>query len=278
MNSFKNAPLPFQGQKRNFVKVYKSELSKRAPAKIYVDLFGGSGLLSRVTKDCHPNSKVIYNDYDNYKKRLMAIPNTNLILSDLRKLVEGVESKKKIPKALKEQIIDRLSNEAGFVDYITISASILFSMKYVTSLDALKKETLYNNIRKSNYNNCSDYLEGIDVVSCDYKDVFEKYKNYSDVVFLVDPPYLSTDCSSYSGGSYWGLKDYLDILKVIKDHSYFYFTSNKSSVVELCEWIGDNTNASNPFEGATIKTHFTTMSATSSYTDIMLFNWVQTTT
>ena len=45
----------------------------------------------------------------------------------------------------------------------------MFSMKYATSLEAMRKETLYNNIRKTDYQPCPDYLEGLTVTSCDYK-------------------------------------------------------------------------------------------------------------
>ncbi len=278
MKNYSTAPLPFVGQKRNFIKVFKQELVKKEAPKIYIDLFGGSGLLSRVAKDVHPTSKVIYNDYDNYRERLNSITKTNAILNDLRPLVAHIQQKTKIDISTKEKIIKRIAKETGFVDYITLSSSLLFSMKYVLSLEQLKKETLYNRIRKSPIPLAEDYLKGLEVVSLDYKMLFEQYKNYDSVVYLIDPPYLSTDCSTYASDNYWKLKDYLDVLKVLHNQNYFYFTSNKSSIIELCKWIGDNTGAVNPFDKAKIKTHFTTMNQTSSYTDMMLFKWNQTTT
>ena len=51
---YKTAPLPFVGQKRNFIKHFKNELQQKE-ATLFVDLFGGSGLLSRAAKDVHPN-------------------------------------------------------------------------------------------------------------------------------------------------------------------------------------------------------------------------------
>ncbi|MDR0686900.1 MAG: hypothetical protein LBF79_05545 [Dysgonamonadaceae bacterium] len=58
------APLPFQGQKRRFVNHYRKLLTARQPAAV-IDLFGGSGLLSHIAARTLPQSKVIYNDYDN---------------------------------------------------------------------------------------------------------------------------------------------------------------------------------------------------------------------
>ncbi|MDR2887360.1 MAG: hypothetical protein LBV26_05075 [Bacteroidales bacterium] len=54
---------------------------------------------------------------------------------------------------------------------------------------------------------------------------------------------------------YWKLKDYLDVLTILKGVSYVYFTSNKSQIVELCEWMDKNTdNVRNMFKGASVKT------------------------
>lgn len=45
-----SAPLPFVGQKRMFAKEYMKVLGMVKDAKVFVDLFGGSGLLSHITK------------------------------------------------------------------------------------------------------------------------------------------------------------------------------------------------------------------------------------
>ena len=47
--------------------------------------------------------------------------------------------------------IEREEKEHGYVDYITVSASLLFAMKYVTSLEGMKKEAIYNRIRQTDY-------------------------------------------------------------------------------------------------------------------------------
>jgi len=53
------APLPFQGQKRNFASIYREVLKQYPDCKIIVDLFGGSGLLARISKDERPDARVI---------------------------------------------------------------------------------------------------------------------------------------------------------------------------------------------------------------------------
>ena len=69
----------------------------------------------------------------------------------------------------------------------------------------------------------------------------------------------------------WVLADYLDILTILKGHSFVYFTSNKSSIIELCEWIGKNREIGNPFDGCSKFELNAHMNYSSSYTDIMMF-------
>ena len=63
-----SAPLPFVGQKRMFAKEFIKVLEQYPDGTTFVDLFGGSGLLSHITKCRKPNSTVVYNDFDNYRK------------------------------------------------------------------------------------------------------------------------------------------------------------------------------------------------------------------
>lgn len=216
-----------------------------------MDLFGGSGLLSHITKCQRPDATVVYNDYDGYCQRLQAIPQTNSLLSDLRIIAKDIPRHKPITGVARERIFERLLREeqqVGYVDYITISSSLMFSMKYYLSVEGMRKDTLYNNIRATDYQPCPDYLDGLTVTSCDYKELYERYKDVPDVVFLVDPPYLSTEVGTYK--MYWRLSDYLDVLNVLHDKPFVYFTSNKSSIMELCEWLGNNNTLGNPFENA----------------------------
>lgn len=141
-------------------------------------------------------------------------------------------------------------------------------MNYVKSLEELKGNSLYNNVRQTDYD-ANEYLEGLNIVSCDYKVLFERYRGFKNVCFLVDPPYLSTDAGSYA--NYWKLQQYLDVLHTLKDTNYFYFTSNKSNIVELCDWLESNYAAANPFHGAVRKETRANMNYNSNYTDIMFY-------
>ena len=137
-----SAPLPFVGQKRMFAKEFIKVLGQFPDSTVFVDLFGGSGLLSHITKCVRPDAVVVYNDFDNYRQRLANIPATNVLLSDLRRIAEGEPRNKRITGEVRDKMfarIEREEKEHGYVDYITISASLLFAMKYVTCLKEIKK-------------------------------------------------------------------------------------------------------------------------------------------
>lgn len=267
-----SAPLPFMGQKRMFAREYIKVLEGFKDARVFVDLFGGSGLLSHITKCKRPDATVVYNDFDGYRERLANIPRTNLLLADLRGIAKDVPRLKPIKGAARERILERLEREErewGYVDYITLSSSLMFSMKYKTNLEGMRKETLYNTIRMTDYPLCADYLDGLAVVSCDYRELYERYKDVPGVVFLADPPYLSTEVGTYK--MYWRLADYLDVLNVLRDKPFVYFTSNKSQIVELCEWLGKNRTLGNPFEGCGKSEFNAHMNYNAGYTDMMLY-------
>ena len=276
MKKYLSAPLPFVGQKRMFAREFIKVLNQYPNDTVFVDLFGGSGLLSHITKRHKPGATVIYNDFDNYRRRLNNIPRTNALLAHIRDIVNEVEPNmpkgKRLDNETKKRIIERLQHEeetTGYVDYITISSAVMFSMKYKLSLDELAKETFYNNARQSDYPSADDYLEGLVIESCDYRVLFERYKDTPGVVFLVDPPYLSTDCGTYN--MYWKLADYLDVLTILSGHDFIYFTSNKSSIIELCQWLGKNKNIGNPFQNCRCVTFNAQMNHQARYTDMMIF-------
>lgn len=233
-----------------FAKEFIKVLPQFGDKTVFVGLFGGSGLLSHITKHLRPDATVVYNDFDHYRERLAHIPQTNALLNDLRQIVEGLPKHKPIKGELRAKVFDRLRHEeqtVGYIDFITISASLMFSMKYELSIEDLEKQSLYNNIRKNDNPLSEDYLEGLTVESCDYHVLHEKYKDNPNVVFIVDPPYLSTDVGTYK--MYWLLSDYLDVLNVLKGKPFINFTSDKSSIIELCQWLGENKTLGNPFEG-----------------------------
>lgn len=270
--NFNQSPLPFQGQKRRFNAPFKEALNEFKTATLFVDLFGGSGLLSHWVKEKFPEASVIYNDYDNYSARVGNIERTNALLSEFRIILQDAPADKVIGKEAKAAILKAVRREekrSSYVDYITISSSLLFSMNYATNYEELAKQTMYNCVRKNDYEPAPDYLRGVEIVKMDYRELFDRWKHVDNVVYLIDPPYLSTDCGTY--GNYWKLANYLDVLQCLKGTNFFYFTSNKSSILELTEWLEKNLGGENPFSGAKRVDMNARMNHNSGYVDIMLY-------
>mgnify|MGYP000802643814 FL=1 len=203
-------------------------------------------------------------------ERLENISRTNALFSDLRRLSEGIPRHRMLSKKMHSIFLERIRREesTGFVDYLTISSSLLFSGKYARNIGELGKLNFYNNIRLSDYS-CEGYLDGLEVVCCDYRELTDKYRDSPDVVFLIDPPYMATDISTYRMD--WKLTDYLDVLLVLKGHPFVYFTSGKSPILDFCRWMEEHPETGNPFKGAGMSTLTARMNYSSSYTDIMLY-------
>jgi D12 class N6 adenine-specific DNA methyltransferase. len=271
---YSTAPLPFQGQKRKFLKEVRTALCEFNPSgeiTTIVDLFGGSGLLAHTAKRYMPQCRVIYNDYDNFSQRLENVDKTNDLLAGIREILADEPRKVAIKHDKRAEILAliKTADQAGFVDYITLSSSLLFSQCYVLNYQELEKAGFYNRVRKDDYV-VAGYLDGLEVLRKDYKVLFEEFRGRRDVLFLVDPPYLSTDTSTYNSDKYWRLKDYLDVLHVVTNDNYVYFTSNKSQIVELLDWFAENYGYRTPFSDAVVKTN-QVRGKVIDYTDIMLY-------
>lgn len=267
---YTTAPLPFVGQKRRFVGEFRRAIAHCPNNTVFVDLFGGSGLLSHIAKHDKPRATVVYNDYDNYRQRIEYIDATNALLTDIRAIIGDTPKNGRLSEQMFGRILETVkkAENRGFVDYITLSSAVMFSMKYVLSYEELVKETMYNNVRNAAYT-ADGYLDGLTIVKADYREIFDRYKDLPNVVFLIDPPYLSTEVGTYTMS--WRLSDYLDVLTLLQGTRYFYFTSSKSSVVELCEWITKAKLKADPFAGAQRCERQVTMNYNSCYTDIMLY-------
>lgn len=208
-----------------------------------------------------------------------AVEVTNEIIAEIRVILSGYEKKNtklaQEDKIIVLKLIKQYEDKGFYVDYITLSSNLLFSMNYALSFAQLSKETFYFKVRKRPYE-AKDYLKDVEVVSSDYKELFNKYKDNKNVVFLVDPPYLSTDVKTYS--NHWKLCDYLDVIKVLVNTNYLFFTSNKSQLIELFTWLEQN-QTGNPFKEAEVVYRYNATSHNSGYQDIMVCKkWVTNTT
>ena len=266
------SPLPFQGQKRYFIKQFKAKLIEFPSNAIYVDLFGGSGLLSHTVKMQYPNSRVVYNDFDYFTERIKNIKNTNDLLRKIREIIPNeIKEKHSLSSFHKEKIINLIKDEKNPLDIKTISKSLFYGGTYADKIDdIINYKTFYNNIKKSDYN-ADGYLDGLEIVHKDYRDLIKEFSNLENVIFIYDPPYLSTNSDSYNSVFHWKLNDYLDIVDSLKGKKMFiYFTSHKGGLLELLKWMDEKYKIENPLKNAK-KISVKTSAINSVYTDFMFY-------
>lgn len=237
---FSKAPLPFIGQKRNFINHFRQIISDNVPGDgtgwTIIDVFGGSGLLAHNAKRLKPNAKVIYNDYDGFAKRLTSIEDTNRLRSILSELLSDYPRSKLLDNATKQKVKDVLLGFNGNIDVQTVATWLLFSGQQVSTLEDLLNNSMYNRIRKTNIPNAAGYLDGLEIVSESYTSLMPKYANDSKVLFVLDPPYVNTAQGAYGLDKYFGMIDFLLIMQHVRP-PYLFFSSTKSELPAYLDHI-----------------------------------------
>ena len=226
---YKKAPLPFVGQKSGFISQYAELIDTNIPGDgsgwTLVDVFGGSGLLSRVAKDLKPKARVIYNDFINYAERLAHISDTNR----LRTLIYNYVSKKysygaKLELKDKTQVLNIIDSFSGYVDTRAAYSWLAFSG---SEFDSWREHPFYHHIPKVDYQLANDYLVGLEVTHEDFKNLIPKFSLDTRAVLILDPPYLYTDCCYYNDTKYFDLVEFLNLMLLIKP-PFLFFSSSKS--------------------------------------------------
>ena len=245
VKEYSKPPLPFEGNKKLWRKNYKEILKGFGDIEIFIDLFGGSGILSRWTKDTYKDSIVIYNDFDNYRERLKNITTTNELLRDIREILKDVPHRKLIDDEKTKQIKDLFKdykNNNKFIDLKTLVHQLHFTKCLnveTENIDKFLKYKLYNNLNKNNIETSEDYLNGLNIVSMDWKKLYnyckETFKNYK-ICFILDPPYLYTDKSQYNC-RFWKLADSVELLDILNNYPFIFFNSSISGFKEFVDVI-----------------------------------------
>lgn len=232
---FKRAPLPFQGQKRNFIKQFneliKDEFSRYRNG-VFIDAFGGSGLLSHNIKQIYPSARVIYNDYDGYCERLAHIEETNEISRAINPHYEKYKKNEPFDandKSAITQILDDFKNKGFYIDWLTFSSVLFYGWNYAHNEAEFKKEKRFfsgTNGSVPQYS-AKGYLEGVEIAR---KDAIELIKDFDeqDVALILDPPYLQTDKTGYK--CFWGLRDFLKLIRLVRE-PFIFFSSENSDIL-----------------------------------------------
>lgn len=238
---FKQAPLPFVGQKRMFLTHFKAILSEQIPGDgegwTIVDTFGGSGLLSHTAKQLKPKARVIYNDFDGYAERIKHIDDINRLRRQISALLSVVPRQKRITdKTLKAEIIGAIKAFDGYVDLTSLASWLLFSGQQVGTFEELCRRDFWHCVRQTDYPAADGYLDGVEVVSESFHTLLPRFMDDPQAVFVLDPPYLCTKQESYKQAHYFDLIDFLRLVNITRP-PYIFFSSTKSEFVRFIEYM-----------------------------------------
>ena len=187
---FKAAPLPFVGQKRQFLNHFKQVLNDNIPGDgegwTIIDAFGGSCLLSHTAKALKPKARVIYNDFDGYAEQLSHIDDINALRKKLLTIIGDYPKNKRIDAILKQQLINAIQAFEGFKSVRVLSSWLLFSNNQVATWEEFFKEYFWNSIRQSDYPSAVGYLDGLEVVNESFHTLLPKHQDNPKALFVLD--------------------------------------------------------------------------------------------
>lgn len=241
---YSQPPLPFMGNKRNMLKHIKAVLETMQEdgqidsETIFIDCFGGSGLISHNIKQWYPSNRVVWNDYDNYQERLSHFDTTEQLRQEIAKIINDshIAYEDKLPHHIKEKILTLLQDKAQsgtFIDYTTLSAYCLFSGNYATNYQDLAKRTFYNKVRNTPINN-KGYLAGVERTRADFIDLLDTYKDITNKCLVLDPPYLQTQKGNYKDS--FQLAHFFELIERAQK-PYIFFGSHKSDIMPCFAYL-----------------------------------------
>lgn len=239
MKTYKKAPLPFVGQKRNFLKHFIPLLQQNIPDDgagwTIVDAFGGSGLLAHTAKRTLPAARVIYNDFDGYAQRLWHINDTEKLRQQCAAIIGNRRDERKLSQQEKQQLID-LIETFDFVDVQTLASWFLFSGSQAGSWQELKEKGWFDSLPKSPYTDASDYLDGLEIRHQCFTELLPEFAGQSEALLLLDPPYVSTAQGAYANEQYFGMVQFLKLADNIKP-PFVFFSSTKSELLAYVDYV-----------------------------------------
>lgn len=276
--NYTQAPLPFTGQKRRFLNHFKTLLKQHIPNDgdgwTIVDAFGGSGLLAHTAKQVLPKARVIYNDFDGYTERLKNINDTNQLRKIIFDLTRDYLLKQKLPETLKKTIQTTLQTFGGYIDLDCVASWILFSSRQPTDLnDLIYNHTYFNNVRLSDYPSADDYLDGVEVVSKSYHELLPEFQDNSKALLVLDPPYVSTAQGAYRKAGYFGMVEFLRLMRLVRP-PFVFFSSTRSELLDYLDLIVNEKAEGwqNLQDYQKISVHIT-MNKTAHYEDNMIYKF-----
>ena len=242
---YRQPPLSFMGNKRNMLRHIKAVLETMQEdgqidsETIFIDCFGGSGLISHNIKQWYPSNRVVWNDYDNYQERLNHLDTTEQLRQEIVKIINDTHisyNQDKLSPHTKEKILTLLQDKAqsgAFIDYITISSYLLFSGNYAKTYQELAKHNFYNRISFKPLNK-EGYLAGVERTQADFIDLLDSYKDITNKCLILDPPYLQTQKGNYNDS--FQLAQFFNLIERVQK-PYIFFGSHRSDIMPCFAYL-----------------------------------------
>ncbi len=238
--TYASAPLPFVGQKRNFINHFKKVLNEHIDSDgegwTIIDVFGGSGLLAHNAKRLLPKARVIFNDFDDYHIKLKHIDDIERLRVMLLKTVEHVPRQTKIDNATRDKILQIIKDFNGFVCPRSVSVWLLFSGKQINSIHELGDHAFYNTVRLTPYKRPEGYLDGLEITKECFSALMPKFANDPKALFVLDPPYLCTRQGAYAMDKYFGMTKFLELMTHVRP-PYVFFSSTRSELLDYLAYL-----------------------------------------
>lgn len=284
------APLPFLGQKRNWIRYlplfFQQNLLNNFNSNdyIFLDMFGGSGLLSHNLKLLMPTAEVVYNDYD-YYTRFFSEESLNVMKnlhSDLINIagdqirINGAVQKIPVDKGEKivKVINDYVDKYKDLINFRQLGAWVLFSAKAFEKAVDFHPNHLYNRIPKQFPVISNDYFKGLTIEHLDFRELYQKYSTRNKKLFLIcDPPYIATDSGNYR--DWFILTDFLELMDICEKETFIMFSSDKSEFKHFVDYHKKKYKNESAFNGVKLfleqKTHLATSFLNHKYYDQMFY-------
>ena len=274
---YTKAPLPFTGQKRNFLRLFKQVLNDHIPGNgegwTIVDAFGGSGLLSHTAKQCKPAARVIYNDYDGYSERLRHISDTNRLRRLLAGLLAAVPRNTLVPPAAKAAVVVAVHSFGGYVDLDCLVSWLLFSGNTAADLDEFCRKTMYNRVQTTDYPEAQDYLKGVGIVSQSYRELLPQHIGHPRTLLVLDPPYVCTQQGNYRKAAYFGMVEFLRLMALVRP-PFIFFSSTRSELPAYLDLVAElHLPGWERFAGSQTLTVGSTINRNSRYDDHLIYKF-----
>ena len=261
---FKNcSSIPFIGSKWKYrnklYEILKNNNFDFNKEYLIYDIFGGSGALSLIFKCMCPNSKIVFNGYDEIitdkqgnNKIDISINKSNRIINEIKNNIDLNKQKPKnkiIESSKVQEVLNKYSDDIKNDRMIKkfIQSQICFNGRPIKD----NQNEYWNKFRKSDIPLYFKNFENIEIIHKDFEEVFKditQFNNQNNVIILLDPPYLNTDCKDCYKLEYWKFNKYLKILTEISFHNnykYLFFEGNESCLTDILEFISNLTNNQN---------------------------------